>query len=168
MIFWWMNFPIKRSQKFPRNLPIRVKSGPYGRSNGRSWMWNQPENQTISISRSDCKSISCRVKFKWCYRCSSNSPFLIRVALTRPCGLNRQCERDRKTSDSRMENIYWDVRVSLFLFGIPTFLIVKLFERNWNFLMTSLYRTELRSRLEADSPMTHILLTLAPSGFSVE
>ena len=25
MIFLWMSFPIKRSQKFPRNLPIRVK-----------------------------------------------------------------------------------------------------------------------------------------------
>jgi len=25
MIFWWMSFPVKRSQKFPRNLPIRVK-----------------------------------------------------------------------------------------------------------------------------------------------
>ena len=24
MIFWWMSFPVKRSQKFPRNLPIRV------------------------------------------------------------------------------------------------------------------------------------------------
>ena len=25
MIFWWVSFPIKWSQKFPRNLPIRVK-----------------------------------------------------------------------------------------------------------------------------------------------
>ena len=24
MIFWWMSFPVKRSQKLPRNLPIRV------------------------------------------------------------------------------------------------------------------------------------------------
>ena len=76
-----------------------------------------------------------------------------------------------------------DVRVSLFLFGIPTFLIIKLFERNWNFLMTSLYRTELLLRLEADSSpvthrrwlitddsssMTHSLLTLVQSCFSVE
>ena len=25
MIFWWMSFPVKRPQKCPRNLPIRVK-----------------------------------------------------------------------------------------------------------------------------------------------
>lgn len=47
-------------------------------------------------------------------------------------------------------------RVSLFLFGVTAFLVVELFERDWNFLITCLNWTELPSRLDVDSwPMSH-------------
>ena len=69
--------------------------------------------------------------------------------------LDRSANRGPKNVRFKDRRWYRDVCISLFLFGIPTFLIVILFERNRNFLMTSLYRTELVSRLEADSsPVT--------------
>ena len=47
-------------------------------------------------------------------------------------------------------------RVSLFLFGVTAFLIVELFERDWNFLITCLNWTELPPRLDVDSwAMSH-------------
>ena len=128
-------------------------------------------------------------------------PFLEVIASRSPAGLNSSDvigvvptvhfwsglhwldrSADRGLKNVRFTDRRWirDVRISLFLFRIPTFLIVKLFERNWNFLMTSLYRTELLSRSEAESsPVTRdswvmnessspSVLTLVQSCFSVE
>ena len=38
MIFWWMSFPVKRPQKCPRNLPIRVNKVKKGKTGRLCWM----------------------------------------------------------------------------------------------------------------------------------
>ena len=66
-------------------------------------------------------------------------------------------DRSADWIDERSATSWYDIdHVSLFLFGVTAFLIVELFERDWNFLITCLNWAELPSRLDVDSwAMSH-------------